>query len=288
MYRFHNCCFLDYPGYRLLLDSAERLPKTQIITTALPLTTTGHALARAGGRDGVKLGRNDAEGLGTSVEDANRRATWRITMLHFMKSQLYRRGWNKVTYQDLLQRHVLGRIVTGQIAIASAEHATRITFGLPPGIELTKEDEADMVTRHEESQQTLRAAESTVRKESSDPPKLSTWDGWRFHRRDGLPEVACWHDIAGQWFRQPGILACVYPYLPQHLCERLVSLDGEPQEGGKEEWIEYTSIPLQGDEGRRFVRVDLVIETNTSITVELLESRVIHGEATAWWRHWKV
>jgi hypothetical protein len=66
-------------------------------------------------------------------------------------------------------------------------------------------------------------------------------------------------------------------------------MDGKPFEGGKAEWIEYTStIPKEKeDEGREFVRVDLVIEVNNSITVELLESRAVSSDATAWWKHWK-
>ena len=40
----------------------------------------------------------------------------------------------EASFQDLLQQHVLGKVVTGQIVLAVTEHATKITFGLPPGI----------------------------------------------------------------------------------------------------------------------------------------------------------
>jgi hypothetical protein len=204
-----------------------------------------------------------------------------------VRRHLYQHGWEKVTYQDLLQQNVIGKMVTSQIALAILEHATRITYGLPLGIELSKEDEAEILARHEESLQRMRDAADKVRERYGNQPILWTRDGLvRFHRLDGLPEVSVWRMVNDQWFRWPGVLACFFPYLPQHLCERLVSLDKRPQEGGNEEWIEYTDI-LDKDV-RRFIRVDLVIEANTSITIELLESRVVQSGATVWWRHWKV
>jgi hypothetical protein len=208
-------------------------------------------------------------------------------LLSMVRRQLYRRGREKVTYEDLIQQNVIGKMVASQIALAIDEHATRITYGLPPGLELSKEDEAEIVARHVESEQELRAVEDKVREKYGDQPELWTRDGLvRFHRRDRLPEVPVWLMVDGQWSRRPGVLACHYPYVLQQLCERLVSLDGKPTEGGKEEWLEYTGI-LDKDV-RRFVRVDLLLEANSSVAVELLESRVVQDDAMVWWRHWRV
>jgi hypothetical protein len=203
-------------------------------------------------------------------------------MLRFIRRRLYRNGWEKVTYKDLIEQP-LGRMVTAFIGLAVGEGATKITFGMPQGMELSKEDEAEIRADHDNN---IARYVSNVNKEVSDKtdvkqPLGGTRDTFaRFHRRDNLPEVPQWHEIEGRWFRYHGILAQIYPYLPQHLCERLVSLDG------KQEWIEYTSFP--GEENRKFVRVDLVIEVNNSFTIGLLENRIVQNDASVWWRHWRV
>jgi hypothetical protein len=51
----------------------------------------------------------------------------RNRMLHLITRQLYRRGWEKVTYRDLLRSYPLHGLITSQIAVAVAERATRIT-----------------------------------------------------------------------------------------------------------------------------------------------------------------
>jgi hypothetical protein len=206
-----------------------------------------------------------------------------------VKRQLLRRGWEKPTYQDLVGGTCpLGKLVTCLIARAILDRATKIMFGLPPGHELNREDVAEIHARDEEYVRNTNAATKTVCQESGDESNPLIRDGFvTFHRRDGLPEVPCWHEIDGQWFRYPGIPARFYPYLPQHLCERLVSLDMKPLEGGKEEWIEYTSSIGDGDD-RKFVRVDLVLEANNSVTVDLLQNRVECSDVAVWWRHRKV
>jgi hypothetical protein len=200
---------------------------------------------------------------------------------------LYRHGWDKVTYRELLQGP-LGKLVSSQIALAVCERATRITWGLPPGGEFTKADEADVLAHHEETMRQVDAALQKSREELGDEPASSKEEraDVRFRRRDGLPEMPVWKKVDGKWFRGLGIPVTIFAYLAQHLCERLVSLGKSRLEGGKEEWIEYASFA--GEEDRRFARVDLVIEANNSITLDLLEIRVEQGDARVWWRHWKV
>ena len=104
-----------------------------------------------------------------------------------------------------------------------------------------------------------------------------------FRRRDGLPEVPLWHKVEERWFRYPGCPASLFAYVPQHLCERLVALEGNLDQPLKEEWIEYTSAIAE--QPRMFVRVDLVLETNNSVTIELLENHIADNNVAVWWRH---
>ena len=204
-----------------------------------------------------------------------------------VRRHLYQRGWEQVTYKDLLESGP-GNMVTCELAMAVLGRATRITWGLPPGEELSKEDEARIRTCHEELLRTVSAALENAREAAADQPDptMKKRVVARFHRRDGLPDVPFWQMIDGRWFCGAGVPADFFAYVPQHLCERLVSLGKSRFEGGEEEWIEYTSVTDEGE--RKFVRVDLVLESNGSITVELLENRVERGDAVVWWRHWRV
>lgn len=200
---------------------------------------------------------------------------------------LWRHGWEKVTYKGLLQAP-LAKLVSSQIALAVQDRATRITWGLPPGVQLGEADRADILAYYEAMMRTgdMGLEESREKSGGQPAPSLEQRGAVTFHRRDGLPEVPVWQMGDGQWSRPgPGLLAALFAYLPQHLCERLVSLGKRPLEGGKEEWIEYASLAGEGD--RRFIRVDLVLEANNSVTVELLESRE-QTDAAVWWRHWRV
>jgi hypothetical protein len=198
-------------------------------------------------------------------------------MLRFIRKRLYQNGWDKVTYRDLLRNYPLHKLITCQIVTAVMDHATNITFGLPPGAELSNEAETWIRSRHE------HIVTNYLPKQDYAVEVLKGGDCVRFHRRDGLPEIPCWYQIDGQWHQVLGIPTSLYAYLPQHLCERLVSLDGKRQDGGKEEWIEYTDIA--GAEKRKFVRVELVFEVNYSVTIELLETRELPSDATVWWRN---
>jgi hypothetical protein len=207
-----------------------------------------------------------------------------------VKRQLHQQGWEKPTYEDLLQSP-LGRLVSCTIELAAQNKAAKITFGMPPGMELSKEDKVAILSRYAECENNTKAAMENLREESDNESAIWKREGLvRFHRRDDLPEVPLWHEIDGQWIRYPGVMAWFYPYVPQHLCERLVSLDIKPMEGGREEWIEYGSNTLFGDNDndRRFVRVDLVVEANNSFTIELLQYRVEDRNAKVCWRYWEV
>jgi hypothetical protein len=200
-------------------------------------------------------------------------------MLRFIRKWLYRNGWEKVTYQDIMRYYPLHKMISSTIACAMEERATSITFGLPPGMELSNEDESWIRTRHEEIIANMPKQDNSVNVLKDD-------DSGRFHRRDGLPEIPCWFKNEERWYLVLGVTTCLYAYLPQFLCDRLVSLDGKISEGGKEKWIEYTDIV--GAENRKFVRVKLVFEVNNSVTIELLESRIVPKDAVVMWRHWRV
>jgi hypothetical protein len=145
-----------------------------------------------------------------------------------------------------------------------------------------------MLARHGETMQVVRAARAETSKKLADAPALLSWDSTiQFRRRDGLPEIPIWLDSNGRRYPLIGVPVFVYPYYLQHFCERLVALDNPPREGGKAEWIEYSSF--WGDEPtRKFVRVDLLFEANLSATIDLHETRIVKGETTIWWRNERV
>lgn len=199
---------------------------------------------------------------------------------------LHRRGWEEVTYDGLLHS-LVGASLSCQIAMAVMNHATRVTFGLPPGVELSQEDRGEILSRHASIRERCDAAMKEVPEASINLPKPpSEWySPVCFRRRDGLPELPAWYEIDGHWCRVPGFPAAMVPYLSQHLCERPVSLGADSKGNGKAEWIEFT---VSDDNHRGFARVGLVLEPDNSITIELLESRIENTGATVWWRHRKV
>lgn len=191
-------------------------------------------------------------------------------------------------YQDFLQHDPVGCLVTLQIALAIEESATKIDFGLPSGMVLTEQDKGAIRQRHAELEQAMDAAADQVcgRPEEKSrvraPGRLLC-----FHRRDGLPEIPIWHEINGQWIHSTyGFPASLFPYALESLGGRLVSLDKSLMQGGNVEWIECTSR-LAGN-NRRFVRVDLLFEADNSVTVDLLESRIVQGDAVVWWKDQRV
>jgi hypothetical protein len=202
-------------------------------------------------------------------------------MLIFTKKQLYRAGWDRVTYKSLREEHVLDTLLSAEISMAVQAGASRITWGLPPGVELTDADKADIRSRDEVAKRVAGSARETFEHHA---PEATEKIGVTFHRRDELPEVPAWLLVDGRWSCVPGVPAWTYPYLPQYLTDRLVSLGKKRFEGGMEEWIEYG---MRWEEERRFARVDVVLEANTSVTVELLETRVEPKDAVVWWRHWR-
>ncbi len=197
-------------------------------------------------------------------------------MTHMLDWLLRRRCRRPREYQDLLQSPP-GYFVTLTLATAVAEHATRVNYGLPPGVDFSEQDEAETRADYERTQKELWSAEE-IESMDSDP-----WP--RFHRRDNLPAFPWWREIDGQWVREKGICTWVYAYIPQILSDRLVSLDKRPPEG-RVDWIECTSFLSSG--ARDFARVDLIIETNNSITVDLLETRSLREDSPVWWRYRRV
>jgi hypothetical protein len=120
--------------------------------------------------------------------------------LFMSRKRLYQQGWEKVTYRELVGGP-LGKLVSTCLALADAEHATRITFGLPPGRELSAQDKAEILAQHKELMQVATPAIEKVRESD-----LGTRDGLvRFHRRDELPEVPLWRELDGQWHRSIGV-----------------------------------------------------------------------------------
>jgi hypothetical protein len=186
----------------------------------------------------------------------------------------------QMQYQHLLQSPA-GSFVTLALATAVAEHATKVTYGLPPGTELSAEDDAEIRANHQQFQREFDAAFSPDELQSLHSDLMI-----QFHRRDGLPEIPLWREIEGKWFRDHGIPTWLYAYVPQNLSNRLVSLGNKPTEGGKEEWIECTSF--RSGNNRDFVRIDLVFEVNNSATVEFLETCSVRNEAKVWWHQRRV
>jgi hypothetical protein len=182
-------------------------------------------------------------------------------------------------YKDLVTAGPVGKFITLALAIAVKEHATKITYGPPPGIVLSDEDKAK-----------IRADYDQMEREIWTAAELESFDEYtsvQFQRRDGMPVIPCWHEVDGRWTRDDSMPAWCHAYVPQILSDRLVSLDGKwPQEGGSTEWIEYTDF--QSDEVRQFVRVKLWFEENNSVTVDLLETRTISNDAPVWWRFRRV
>ncbi len=96
-----------------------------------------------------------------------------------------------------------------------------------------------------------------------------------------MPEIPCWREIDGRWYREAGIIPSFYPGLLENLRERLVSLDEPP--GDCQEWLEYRN---EGTEPTRsFARIEIVFESNNSVTIDVLETRDVPGDQKVWWRY---
>jgi hypothetical protein len=190
-------------------------------------------------------------------------------------NRLFRRRSRQPREYHYLLHSPAGRFVSLTLAGAVKEHATRITYGLPPGIALSDEDKARIRADYDQMQKEMWSAMELNVSNSGTP-------AW-FRRRDDLPVIPCWREINAQRIRDDVVPTWCYAYVPQILFDSLVALGGnEPPEGGTEEWIEYSDFC--SDDTRQFVRVRLWFEENNSITVELLETRRIQKDTAVWWR----
>ncbi|QDU95842.1 hypothetical protein [Lignipirellula cremea] len=198
------------------------------------------------------------------------------------------RNREKEAYQELVVTSPYGSLVSMYLGIAIDKGAPRISFGLPPGRELQPSEVEAMQQSHAEIWPECEEDEP-----APDPLELAiqkNFDGG-FRRRDGLPVLPVWLEIDGQWELEiHGWLMTGFPELAMNLRDRRVALDKSPYAGGKAEWSENTYFLPATPEGEReleraFVRVELVLETNHSITVELLETRPWPSSTPVWWRY---
>ncbi|MCE9546381.1 MAG: hypothetical protein K8T25_12785 [Planctomycetia bacterium] len=187
----------------------------------------------------------------------------------------FRRLWRRRTPEQIRYEGLFTNPVGGMLStflfLACKTCATKMTFGLPPGILLGELETREIVRLQQED---WEAFEKQLYDDND--RKLMQSESWKqsvvAHCRNGMREVPLWFWADGQWHRQRyGIPARMYPHMPGHAVERLVSLNATRKKEQPLKWIEYT----KGRDSRQrfFVEVDLVVEENGSFTIELLGHR---------------
>lgn len=194
----------------------------------------------------------------------------------FINRYLNRRGWQRKTYEDLTTEP-LGKSLSYHLTLAVADGATKVTYGLPPGISLEEREKQEIESEAQERFDSIQERVQVARNLKGESAVLSTQaqlDSVQTHRRDQLSQIPLWYYVDGTWHhrRLNGSFAEHFPYFQQHVAERVVSINATSENEQPAKWIEYTNAEEDGR--RNFVEVDLVYEEHGSFTIELLGTRV--------------